>query len=40
VTGFATADAVPPGLPGMALPTPMPPEVADHVAAVALVGAV
>lgn len=38
VTGFTTADAVPPGVPEQAVPAPMPPEVATHVAAVALFG--
>jgi cutinase len=38
VTGFTTADAVPPGVPELAVPAPMPPEVAGHVAAVALFG--
>jgi cutinase len=38
VTGFTTVDAVPAGVPGLAVPEPMPPEVANHVAAVALFG--
>jgi cutinase len=38
VTGFVTTDSVPPGVPALAVPAPMPPEVADHVAAVALFG--
>jgi cutinase len=38
VTGFTTADAVPPGVPALAVPAPMPPEVAGHVVAVALFG--
>jgi hypothetical protein len=38
VTGFATTADVPAGLPVAALPSPMPPEIADHVAAVALFG--
>lgn len=38
VTGFDTVDAVPAGVPGVAVPDPMPPEVANHVAAVALFG--
>ena len=38
VIGFATADAVPDGIPASDVPEPMPPEVADHVAAVALFG--
>jgi cutinase len=35
VTGFVTTDSVPPGVPALAVPAPMPPDVADHVAAVA-----
>jgi cutinase len=38
VSGFATAAEVPPGVPAALVPSPMPPEVADHVAAVALFG--
>jgi hypothetical protein len=38
VTGFVTTDSVPPGVPALAVPAPMPPDVADHVAAVALFG--
>lgn len=38
VTGFTTADAVPEGVGGLAVPAPLPPEVANHVAAVALFG--
>ena len=38
VAGFVTAAAVPPGVPADLVPAPMPPEVADHVAAVALFG--
>lgn len=38
VTGFVTADSVPPGVPALAVPEPMPPEVATHVAAVVLFG--
>jgi hypothetical protein len=38
VAGFVTADVVPDGVPVSAVPAPMPPEVADHVAAVALFG--
>jgi len=38
VTGFATAAAVPQGVPSSLVPAPMPPGVADHVAAVALFG--
>ena len=38
VAGFVTSAAVPPGVPVELVPAPMPPEVADHVAAVALFG--
>jgi hypothetical protein len=38
VAGFGTSAAVPPGVPVELVPAPMPPEVADHVAAVALFG--
>jgi len=38
VTGFVTASVVPDGVSPLDAPTPMPPEVADHVAAVALFG--
>ena len=38
VAGFVTAAAVPPGVPVDLVPAPLPPEVADHVAAVALFG--
>jgi cutinase len=38
VMGFVTASVVPDGVSPMDIPTPMPPEVADHVAAVALFG--
>ena len=38
VTGFTTADSAPPGVPAIALPAPLPPAIADHVAAVALFG--
>jgi hypothetical protein len=41
VAGFVTAAVVPDGVPAeyaSSLPKPMPPEVADHVAAVALIG--
>ncbi|MET0451179.1 MAG: cutinase family protein [Mycobacterium sp.] len=38
VTGFVTADAIPPGAGALAPPQPLPPEVANHVAAVALFG--
>ena len=38
VTGFVTSAVVPQGVPAEFVPAPMPPEVADHVAAVALLG--
>ena len=38
VMGFATADVIPDGVDGADVPRPMPPEVADHVAAVVLFG--
>lgn len=38
VMGFVTANVVPDGVTDMAVPAPMPLEVADHVAAVALFG--
>lgn len=38
VAGFTTAAAVPAGVPADLVPPPMPPEVAEHVAAVALLG--
>jgi hypothetical protein len=38
VMGFVTADVVPDGVSPQDVPTPMPPEVADHVTAVALFG--
>ncbi len=38
VIGFVTASAVPDGVSAADVPAPMPPEVADHVAAVALFG--
>ena len=38
VTGFVTSANVPPGVPSAAVPEPLPPDVADHVAAVALFG--
>ena len=38
VIGFVTADAVPDGVTLPNVPEPMPPEIADHVAAVALFG--
>lgn len=38
VIGFVTANAVPSGIDPAEVPKPMPPDVADHVAAVALLG--
>ncbi len=38
VAGYVTSAAVPPGVPAAAVPPPMPPEIAHHVAAVALFG--
>lgn len=38
VAGFTTAAAVPEGVPAELVPAPMPKQVADHVAAVALFG--
>jgi hypothetical protein len=38
VAGFVTAAVVPEGVPAGLVPAPMPPEVAKHVAAVALFG--
>lgn len=38
VAGFATSPVVPDGLPAESVPAPLPPEAADHVAAVALFG--
>lgn len=38
VAGFATSAAVPAGVPASAVPPPMPPEIANHVAAVTLFG--
>jgi cutinase len=38
VMGFVTANAVPDGVSPSDVPAPMPPDVADHVAAVALFG--
>ena len=38
VAGYVTSAAVPPGVPATAVPAPMPPEVANHVAAVTLFG--
>jgi hypothetical protein len=38
VTGFVTANVVPDGVSASDVPAPMPPDVANHVAAVALFG--
>ncbi len=38
VMGFVTANAVPDGVSAADVPAPLPPEVADHIAAVALFG--
>jgi cutinase len=38
VVGFVTANVVPDGVSALDVPAPMPPEVADHVAAVVLFG--
>jgi hypothetical protein len=38
VTGFVTASAVPDGVSAADVPAPMPPDVANHVAAVVLFG--
>jgi cutinase len=38
VMGFVTASVIPDGAPASGVPNPMPPDVADHVAAVALFG--
>ncbi|HZQ33335.1 MAG TPA: cutinase family protein [Mycobacterium sp.] len=38
VAGFVTAAAIPPGIPPNLVPPPMPADIADHVAAVALFG--
>lgn len=38
VMGFVTASVVPDGVSASAVPAPMPPDVSDHVAAVALFG--
>jgi hypothetical protein len=38
VTGFVTANTVPDGVSALDVPAPMPPDVANHVAAVALFG--
>lgn len=38
VAGFATSAVAPEGLPAESIPAPLPPEAANHVAAVALFG--
>jgi cutinase len=38
LAGFVTSAVVPPEIPAFIAPTPMPPQIADHVAAVALFG--
>jgi cutinase len=38
VAGYTTSAAVPAGVPASAVPPPMPPEIANHVAAVTLFG--
>ncbi len=38
VAGFVTSAEVPPGVPAALVPQPLPPETANHVAAVALFG--
>ncbi|WP_156689162.1 cutinase family protein [Mycobacterium sp. Marseille-P9652] len=38
VAGFVTSQSVPPGVPAAAVPKPLPPDVANHVAAVTLFG--
>jgi hypothetical protein len=38
VAGFVTSAVIPEGVPAALVPPPMPPEVANHVAAVALFG--
>jgi hypothetical protein len=38
VAGFVTSAVIPEGVPAAFVPAPMPPEVANHVAAVALFG--
>jgi cutinase len=38
VAGFVTSPDVPPGVPAAFVPPPMPPEIANHVAAVTLFG--
>lgn len=38
VAGFVTSATIPPGVPASMVPQPMPPEIANHVAAVTLFG--
>jgi cutinase len=38
LAGFVTSAEVPPQVPAFVAPTPMPPDIADHVAAVVLFG--
>ncbi len=38
VAGYVTSAAVPPSVPAAAVPAPMPPDIANHVAAVTLFG--
>ncbi len=38
VMGFVTADVVPDGVSTLDVPAPMPPDIADHIAAIALFG--
>lgn len=38
VAGYVTSAAVPPGIPAAEVPAPMSPQIANHVAAVALFG--
>lgn len=38
VAGFVTSSAVPKGVPAASVPAPMPPDIANHVAAVVLFG--
>jgi cutinase len=38
VAGFVTAATIPPGVPAGQVPKPLPPEIANHVAAVTLFG--
>lgn len=38
VMGYVTADVIPDGVDAAGLPRPLPPELADHVAAVVLLG--